>query len=65
MQGTWSKLAQCEAQGDVAAANAMAGLGKPLTNNLMAWVTAVEDFDIKLGGELHQSRRDSRRTNLG
>jgi hypothetical protein len=52
MQGTWSKLAHYEAQGDVAAANAMAGFGKPLTNNLMAWVVAVEEFDIKLGGEL-------------
>jgi hypothetical protein len=52
MQATWSKLARYEAQGNVAAANGMAGFGKPLTNNLMAWVTAIQVLDIKLGGEL-------------
>jgi hypothetical protein len=52
MQGTWTKLANYEKQGNLAAANAMAGFGKPLTNNLMAWLSAVQDLDLKLPGAL-------------
>jgi hypothetical protein len=51
MQQTWSQQATYLKLGDVAAANAMAGLGKPLTSNLMAFISALQILDLKLPGE--------------
>jgi hypothetical protein len=51
MHKVWSQLAAYQKQGNLAAANAMAGLGKPLTNTLMAFITALRALDTKLPGE--------------